>query len=143
MDNEIFNKKIDDTNDAFKNLNNAVVKFYSLLTSILLVFLGLTFGLKSNEDQQELSFYLFWAMIFLLVLCLLCSITVLYGEIKILRDLYHLCRNSLLQYYQSQGKEDVPLNVAEYHKIFEWAQVAALVFLVLSLICLVIYIYIR
>lgn len=136
-------ERIENRNKSFFELNATINKFFTHLTTVLLLFLGLIVQLRPQENQQNASSQIFLLLVCLIVLSALSSITVLYGEISVGRKSYRIYDRMLREYVENKGQTETKIKTAVRYKVFEYAEIFALVFLVLSLVCLVVYIYLR
>lgn len=134
-------RKIKKRNESVFELNKTINKFFTHLTTVLLLFLGLIVQMRPEKNGTETSFRLFLLLICLLVMCLFCCIAVLYSEIIVSRKIHQQNHRELELYIENDGEILSEINVVGRHKFFEWAEKLALLFLVFSLLTLILYVY--
>ena len=134
-------QRIENKNNSFEQLNVAISKFFTHLTTILVIFLGLIAQMKPQENLENLPYHLYRVLICLLVLCLLFCVLVLYGEISLERKNNQIRQRILLEYIDSDGAKKNQTGKAKKLRVFYISEILALVFFALSLICFLAYSY--
>lgn len=136
-------KIIEEKNKAAQNLNSVTNKFFTHLTTILLIFLGLVIQLQPDRNHQDIAWLTYLAGVVLLVLCMIFCLIVLYGEIFLAREIHRIHWRKLQDYIENQGQLDLKISNAHKSSIFLWSEKLALVMLAFSLVCIIAYIAVR
>lgn len=136
-------KMIEKCNKHFWDYQSKKGVFFRHLVSILLALLALLISLKAPENNTPLSNYLFVASVCLIVVCILCSVGVLYIQIIHAKAVYQGFRRLLLERLKAEEKRksDYQFDRTDVPPYAIYLEKAALVFLGLALISLVAYSY--
>lgn len=116
--------------------------FFSKLTTIILGFLGLLVSLKSEDNFSEFSELFFFLTILLLGLCVLCSVGVQYSELHYANESIVEYKKKATEYIQDIAKSNSIYVTTKISKFYQFVEKLAIVFLILSILCLIVYSYV-
>lgn len=116
--------------------------FFSKLTPIILGFLGLLVSLKSKDNLSEVSELFFFLTVLLLGLCVLCSVGVQYSELHYANESIVDYKNKATEYIQGKTESKSIYVTTKVSKFYSFVEKLTIVFLILSILCLIVYSYV-
>lgn len=116
--------------------------FFNKLTPVILGFLGLLVGLKSEDGSKECSEFFFFSTILLLGLCVLCSVAVQYSELHYAKKSVDSYKDESIKYIQEKTESETIYVTAKISTFYVIAEKLTLLFLALSIVSLILYSYV-
>jgi hypothetical protein len=122
--------------------SNIKYSFFSKITPIILGFLGLLVGLKSEDGSTECSEFFFFSTILLLGLCVLCSVAVQYSELHYAKKSVDSYKDESIKYIQGKTESETIYVTTKISAFYIIVEKLTLLFLALSIVSLILYSYV-
>ena len=129
-------------NQANREYENSNFSFFKGITTISVALVGLLIGLKPSSIPNQCAKMLFLTTIILIGLCILCSLIVQFYEVLFYKKKVYAREKILKEYKVSVSDTDfLEVLIIKRFLFFEFFQILTFLFLLLSIITLILYVY--